>query len=151
MKSNYFESLQLILFSVTALYYFWWGTKNVHYKRSKSTSISSGNERCIFDFVASICCCLHYSHVCFQKVIYYLTPSCLLWSYAYSDYFWVFYFIFNIFWIENSLIGPMLLMIPTLSVKISVCTNPILYIILNRQVRQEIILLEFQILKGPNA
>ena len=33
-----------------------------------------------------------------------------------------------------SIIGPMLSMLPTLSVKLSVCINPVLYIALNPQV-----------------
>ena len=42
-----------------------------------------------------------------------------------------------IFRIPISLIGPMLSMLPTISVKTSVCINPILYIVMNRQVRLE--------------
>merc|ERR1712062_157039 len=47
--------------------------------------------------------------------------------------------------ISKSVIGPMLSMVPTITVKMSVCINPILYIALNPQVMNHALFLQLSI------
>ena len=131
--------LVLFLFAVTIIDIIKRSKKHVIEKGSTSTSISSCHEYSVLGMLVSIRYLMfhtyiHIYQVCIDVVksifvivafyVYYNIHIC--WSPWKMNINFTFFF---------SVIGPMLSMVPTITVKLSVCINPILYIALNPQVR----------------
>ena len=127
-----YNDAPVIICIESSSYSIWCCKAYVIQKRSKGLSFGIGYEHFVSTVLVSLWIAVFYSYIYLQKVIKSYLVNMICYKYIYVWNSWL-----NIF-IICSIIGPMLSMVPTVFVKLSVVINPVLYIALNSQVTFDI-------------